>query len=297
MSAPAHLTDPARRLISTGCTLALTPAGSAHPLVRRYSSARRNLLPRDDRVVALHGGWAHRQLLTSSTVPEVLLWCPREPGQPPEPPVAELARLAPAAYEISPRTLARVHPGATAPEVLSVVGIPRWDPGRLLGRGSRLLLVADGIEYAGNLGSLLRSVDGSGADGLLLTSPVARVTHPKAFTASRGTVLSTPVLEYDSAAAARRLLLRAGFSVVVADPAATTTYADLAVSSGRVAFVVGSEGTGVCDDWRRPELQRVAIPMYGRADSLNVAVSASILLYDAGRERRGRARSPGLTAR
>jgi TrmH family RNA methyltransferase len=264
----------------------MAPAGSAHPMARRYSAARRNLLPREDGVIAVRGSWAHRVLAATPVVPDVVLWCPGASGDAPDPTVAELARRARTAYEISPRTLARVHPGMTAPDVLSVVPVPTWDPAQLFGPGDRMLLVADGIEYAGNLGTLLRSVDGAGANGLVLTSLTARLTHPKVFSSSRGTVLTTPVLEYSSAAAARRRLRRAGFTVVVADPAATTSYADLAVVSRRIAFVVGSEGEGVCETWRSPDLERVAIPMNGCADSLNVAVSASILLYEGVRQQR-----------
>jgi TrmH family RNA methyltransferase len=234
-------------------------------------------------VVAVHGRWAHEWLLALGALPETLLWCPATPEEAPDELVAALATGAPASYRISPKTLARLHPGASAPDLISIVRLPRWSPAALLGGGGQLLLVADGIEYAGNLGTLVRTVDACGAAGLVLTSPVARLTHPKVFTASRGTVLTTPVVEFASVAAARRSLERAGFSVYVADPDAPSAYGDVPhpAASGRAAFVVGSEGEGVVAEWRDPGLARVAIPMSGHADSLNVAVSAAILLFDA----------------
>jgi TrmH family RNA methyltransferase len=144
---------------------------------------------------------------------------------------------------------------------------------------ARLVLVADGIEYAGNLGTLIRTADACAADALVLTRATARVTHPKAFTASRGMVLTTPVLSYPSIASARADLDNAGFTAyVVIWPVPRHRTAGL--GTGRTAVVVGSEGDGVSEEWRSG-LTRVAIPMLGRADSLNVAASAAVLLFEA----------------
>jgi TrmH family RNA methyltransferase len=145
---------------------------------------------------------------------------------------------------------------------------------------ARLVLVADGIEYAGNLGTLVRTADACAVDALVLTRASARVTHPKAFGASRGTVLTTPVLEYADVTAARRDLAAAGFTTYVADPRGATSYREAGLGSGRTAVVVGSEGNGVATEWRTG-LTRVSIPMRGTADSLNVAASAAVLMFEA----------------
>ena len=91
------------------------------------------------------------------------------------------------AYRVSERVLARLQPDATAPALLSVVRLPTWDVRRTPHWTARLVLVADGIEYAGNLGTLVRTADACAADALVLTRATARVTHPKVFSASRGT--------------------------------------------------------------------------------------------------------------
>jgi TrmH family RNA methyltransferase len=183
------------------------------------------------------------------------------------------------AHRISERILARLQPDASAPALLSVVQLPRCAPDEVLTGAARLVLVADGIEYAGNLGTLVRTADACAA-ALVLTRATARVTHPKAFAASRGTVLTTPVLAYPSVAAARDDLVSAGFTTYVADPAGATPYRSAGLGRTRTAVVVGSEGEGVSDEWRSG-LTRVAIPMLGRADSLNVAASAAVLLFEA----------------
>jgi tRNA G18 (ribose-2'-O)-methylase SpoU len=251
----------------------LSPAvqqiGPTHDAARLYSRARRNLLPRADRLVAVAGRWQHDHLSRLAIEPVVTLRC--------GPPAAGDR----ASYEISVKTLARLHPGLSTPTLLSVVRLPIWRPHDVLRPDARLLLVADGIEYAGNLGTLVRTADAAGAEALVLTNGTCRLTHPKVFEASRGTVLTLPVLEYPSVVEARRDLAAAGFTAYVADPAAPEHYLDVDYGHRKVAIVVGSEGDGVAPEWRTPDLTRVSIPMRGRADSLNVAASASILLFDA----------------
>jgi TrmH family RNA methyltransferase len=246
---------------------ALRQIGPSHEAARLYSRARRNLLPRSDRLVAVAGRWSHEHLARVGVQPVVTLRCGHVAYD--------------ASYEISEKTLARLHPGLSAPTLLSVVRLPVWRPTDVLRPDARLVLVADGIEYAGNLGTLVRTADAAGADGLVLTNATARLTHPKVFDASRGTVLTQPALCYDSVAGARRDLTAAGFTAYVADPAATVDYRTVDYGHRKVAIVVGSEGEGVAAEWRTADLTRVSIPMRGRADSLNVAASASVLLFDA----------------
>jgi tRNA G18 (ribose-2'-O)-methylase SpoU len=255
--------------------------GASHPDVRRYSRARRNVLPRADHVTAVSGGWAHEVVLRSGVPIEVALWCPGGRGHPGlAATAAQVAARARRAFLVSERVLARLQPDTNAPALLSLVGLPRWDPASVLTSDARLVLVADGIEYAGNLGTLVRTADACAADALVLTGTTARLTHPKAFAASRGMVLTTPVLSYPSVAEARSALAAVGFTAYVADPAGATPYRRAGLGTGRTAVVVGSEGDGVSDEWR-DGLTRVAIPMHGRADSLNVAASAAVLLFEA----------------
>jgi TrmH family RNA methyltransferase len=259
----------------------LAQVAAGHPAVRRYTRARRNLLPRDDRVTTIAGGWAHGAALRAGGAFEIVLWCPGDRDDLGLTATAsQAAARSPEAWRISPRSLARIHPGLTAPALVSVVRLPCWEPADVLTGEARLLLVADGIEYAGNLGTLVRTADACAADAVVLTRVAARVTHPKTFVASRGTVLTMPVLEYPSVAMARGDLAAAGFTAYVADPAGTTTYRAAGLGEGRTAVVVGSEGDGVGPEWRDGPI-RVSIPMRGRADSLNVAASAAVLMFEA----------------
>ena len=115
---------------------------------------------------------------------------------------------------------------------------------------------------------------------LVLTRATARITHPKAFVASRGTVLTTPVLEYADVAVGPRRPGRRRLHDVRRRPGRRGPLPRAGLGSGPTAVVVGSEGDGVAEEWRTG-LTRVSIPMRGRADSLNVAASAAVLLFEA----------------
>ena len=164
--------------------------------------------------------------------------------------------------------------------MLSVAQLPWYKPDLLdLGR-SALVLVADAVEIPGNLGTLIRTLDAVGADALVMTNRRTRLTHPKVFRGSQGTVLTVPSVEFAAAGEAVGWLRARGFRVLLADTDEAVHYRR-ADYSGRVALVVGSERYGISTDWYDHGFDRVAVPMLGAADSLNVSVSASVLLYEA----------------
>lgn len=261
--------------------------GSSHPIVRDVSAARRGVGPRSRGRIAIDGLWAHEHALAQHADVDIFLHCPEFTRTDRARACAErMHRHARQSYLIPPRILARL--GGAEPGLISTIRLRDWSPDTFELDRSALVLVADGIEYAGNLGSLIRTADGCAADCLVLTSSRARRHHPKVFTASRGTVLSLPVLEFATVGAARAWLGAAGAQVVLADPEAGRDYRRAEYGTGRTAVVVGSEGRGISREWYG-DAQVVAIPMLGNADSLNVATSAGILLYEA------RARKEGYT--
>ncbi|HZC26139.1 MAG TPA: TrmH family RNA methyltransferase, partial [Actinopolymorphaceae bacterium] len=129
--------------------------------------------------------------------------------------------------------------------------------------------------------TLIRTADACRADCLVLANRQVRLTHPRVFGASRGTVLTTPVVEFETAAAASSWLDQRGFEVFLADPQASRTYRTCTFRGAPTAVVVGSEGRGPSSVWYEHNATTVAIPMLGVADSLNVSASAAILMFEA----------------
>jgi TrmH family RNA methyltransferase len=147
-----------------------------------------------------------------------------------------------------------------------------------------LILVVDAVEKPGNLGAILRTADAAGVTGLIVSNPRTDLTNPNIIRASLGTVFTVPWVQAPAAEAVRWLKDK-GIAIVAATPAAdTVAYTDADLHSP-CAIVVGSEDTGAGAIWLEASDVRVRIPMKGQADSLNVSVSASIILYEALRQR------------
>jgi TrmH family RNA methyltransferase len=149
--------------------------------------------------------------------------------------------------------------------------------------GAPLLLVAEGLERPGNLGTIVRSACSAGATGLLACDTTTDVFHPEVVRGSVGTLFDLPVATC-TARQALPWLREHGVRIVVATPGAERACWD-APLTGPVALVVGSERHGVSGPWLAAADERVSIPMPGPADSLNVAVAAGIVLFEAVRQR------------
>ena len=196
----------------------------------------------------------------------------------------------PVQYAVAPDLLHTLSGKAEPSELLAVVRMPADDVGRIHVRPDLLAVVMDAPSSPGNLGTLVRSCDALGAHGVLVTGHAADPYDPGAVTASRGSLFAVPVVRLDSPAAVeewvanvRRALGRC--AVVGADEAGDV---DLVAHDfgPPTVIVLGNEQRGLGRAYRAICDALVRIPMSGTASSLNVSVAASIVLYEAGRQRR-----------
>ncbi len=148
-----------------------------------------------------------------------------------------------------------------------------------------LLLVCEAVEKPGNLGAMLRTADAAGTAAVVAADPVTDWGNPNLVRASKGTVFALPVAS-GSTADTVRWLGRHGIPLVATTPDTDTHHTDVDYT-GPVAVAVGAEKHGLSQQLLGAAQHRVRIPMAGRADSLNVATSAAIVLYEAVRQRRG----------
>ncbi len=189
----------------------------------------------------------------------------------------EVIRLSRAAFE-------KVAYREGADGVLAVLPSPGM-PLRELPIGDRaLVLVVEGVEKPGNLGAMLRTADAAGVDAVISADPVTDWGNPNVIRASKGTVFALPVA---TATLGETLgwLRDNVIALVAATPDTMTAHTD-ADLTGSVAVAVGTEKQGLTDAALQAADVRVAIPMAGVADSLNVATSAAVVLYEAVRQRR-----------
>jgi len=145
------------------------------------------------------------------------------------------------------------------------------------------ILVAESIEKPGNIGAILRSVDGSGADALILTNPVVDLYNPNIIRSSLGTIFSKQIVLCHTEELAG-FLQEKKIKLFAATLQNSNLYFQEDYKQA-VAIAVGAEDKGLSDEIRKISQQAIYIPMKGEADSLNVSVSAAILLYEVVRQR------------
>ena len=146
-----------------------------------------------------------------------------------------------------------------------------------------LVVVLEAVEKPGNLGAVLRSADAAGADAVLFCDPLTDLYNPNLIRASIGAVFTVPTVAVSSEEAIAFLKER-GIQILTAQLQDSSLYYDVDMRRG-TALVMGTESTGLTDAWRAAADAHIRIPMLGRLDSLNVSVSAAILLYEAVRQR------------
>lgn len=174
--------------------------------------------------------------------------------------------------------------GSTEGIIAEVHSVPRALEDLRLGENP-LVMVLESVEKPGNLGAVLRSADAAGADAVIVCDPLTDIWNPNLIRSSVGAVFSVPVAVCTSADAIAFLKKR-GIRILTAQLQDSEWYYDTDMT-GATALVMGTESTGLTQAWRDSADAHIKIPMLGRLDSLNVSVSAAVLLYEAVRQRKG----------
>ena len=145
------------------------------------------------------------------------------------------------------------------------------------------LLIAEAIEKPGNLGSILRSADAAGVDGVIVCDRCTDIYNPNVVRASVGTLFTQSVVEASSEETFS-FLRKHQIQILAATPAATLEFTQASLR-GAVALAVGTEQLGLSEKWLNGADISVRIPMLGVADSLNVSAATTLLLYEVLRQR------------
>jgi tRNA G18 (ribose-2'-O)-methylase SpoU len=265
----------------------LQQIGLRHPAAELVRDIQNNRTGIPRRTFVAEGLFENNIVLQAGVTVETFLWCPEAAySDEAAKRSAELAARARRAYQISEKTLQRLAERPNPDGLISIARLPDWEPETIQLGKQALVLVVDGVEIPGNLGTLIRTLDACAADCLVLTNRRTRLTHPKVLRSSQGTSVKVPSVEFEEVADAIGWLADNNFTVYLADTDQSTNYRRCDYS-GRTALVIGSERYGISPAWYGAGFSRIGIPMLGAADSLNVAVSASVLLYEARARKNG----------
>ncbi len=146
-----------------------------------------------------------------------------------------------------------------------------------------LILVVESAEKPGNIGAMLRTADAAGVDAVIICDPRTDIYNPNIIRASLGSVFTNNIVICKSEDAVSWLKERE-IKIVVTALTASVSYCEPDYTVP-VALAVGSEDKGISNIWRENSDENIIIPMLGNVDSMNVSVSAAIVLYEALRQR------------
>jgi len=189
-------------------------------------------------------------------------------------------------YVVSKTVFSKVAEVENMGGLFSFCKLPIYKPNDLKFDKITTIVILDGVEIPGNIGTILRACDASGTSAVFVCNRKARLTHPKLVRASLGSIFNVPIIEWESTADCLEFLKSKNFKIYLADTRACKHYFENEYNE-RVAFVMGSERYGITKEWYDYPHELVSIPMNGKCDSLNVATATTILLFEASIKQHG----------
>jgi TrmH family RNA methyltransferase len=185
--------------------------------------------------------------------------------------------------EVTPQVYEKMAYRGTTEGVLAVVWTKALRLDDLHLNSSPLIVVLERVEKPGNLGAVLRSADAAAADAVIICDPLTDIYNPNLIRSSIGAVFTVPCVACSSEECVAFLKKR-GIQILTAQLQDSHLYYHTDMKKP-TAIVMGTESTGLTDIWREAADAHIRIPMNGKLDSLNVSVSAAILLFEAVRQR------------
>lgn len=211
---------------------------------------------------------------------DTVFWCPSvEVGTEPLPALPDDVRV----FEVSKDVYERVAYRGSTEGIIAEVKTRQLTLEDLHLGEHPLLVVVERVEKPGNLGAILRSADAAGVDAVIVCDPLTDLYNPNLIRSSVGGFFTVPCVACSSEACIA-FLKQQGIQILTAQLQDSHLYYDTDMRRP-TAIVMGTEATGLTDQWRQAADAHIRIPMLGHIDSLNVSVSAAILMYEAVRQR------------
>ena len=217
---------------------------------------------------------------------DTVFWCPEIAGGTPaaEPPGPVLGGFAAGhCFQVSADVYAKVAYRGSTEGLIAEVRTKSLRLEDLQLGDSPLIVVLESVEKPGNLGAILRSADASGVDAVVVCDPLTDLYNPNLIRSSVGAAFTVPCVACSSEDCIAFLKQR-GIKILTAQLQDSHLYYDTDMTCG-TAIVMGTEHSGLTPQWRQAADSHIRIPMQGRVDSLNVSVSAAILMFEAVRQR------------
>lgn len=197
-----------------------------------------------------------------------------------------LDKLAECGYElVSDEVYKKLSDTQTPQGILCLIEQAGYTLGDMTVKKAPLLVMLEDLQDPGNLGTIMRAGEGAGIDGIIMSRGTVDIYNPKTIRATMGSIFRVPFLYVDELSDTMRLLQDKGIHIYAAHLNGENYYDGFSFASGTV-FLIGNEGNGLRKETADCADSYIKIPMEGRVESLNAAVAASLLMYEAKRQRR-----------
>ncbi|WP_066496596.1 TrmH family RNA methyltransferase [Abyssisolibacter fermentans] len=254
-------------------------AGIKEPAIRIINDIIKNKKIEDEDLFVIEGLWAYEKIIKSNLRIRCFAFCPDFIKNDTMLKIARFCiHAADDTYLISSKLCRRISSRDDEGFFL-LCSTPQYKLSDIKLKEDNLLVILDGLENPGNIGTIIRTVDGAGGDGVIICNSEGRKLSQKLIKSSMGSSFILPVIKKDIKTTVM-WLKNNGFRIIVTDLKANERYYNTDYE-GRIAIVVGNERHGISYIWNEHDCHRVIIPMYGGADSLNAGVAASIVVYEA----------------
>lgn len=190
------------------------------------------------------------------------------------------------AYEVvSDAVFKSISDTQTPQGILCLVQMPQYELSELIRGEQTHLLIVESIQDPGNLGTMLRTGEGAGITGIIMNRTTVDLFNPKTIRSTMGSIYRVPYYVTDDLTETIAMLKRQNVRVYAAHLRGKMQYDEPSYLQG-MAFLIGNEGNGLSDEIAGLADTYIRIPMEGKVESLNAAVSAALLMYEANRQRR-----------
>lgn len=177
--------------------------------------------------------------------------------------------------------------GTQTPQgILCVIQMPEWDLEKLLGQKDGFFLLLEGIQDPGNLGTMIRTGEGAGITAVIASRSTVDVFNPKTIRSTMGSIFRVPFFSAEDFFDVIARMREKSVKIFAAHLEGSVPY-DGPDYDGSVGFLIGNEGNGLTEEAAALSDTCIRIPMEGNVESLNAAVAAAVLMYEANRQRKG----------
>lgn len=242
---------------------------------------------KQDRLFICEGIWAAQKLIEKNIPVPYFYYCPEMIKTDSEQSDVEaMSRYAAKTFIISQKICSKISDRDGADGFFIIAELPKYSLDDIELKENMTAIILDGQEQPGNVGAIVRSLDGAGGDFAVMTNQRVKMTHSRLIRSSLGAAFTMPVAEVEMDELAD-WLHKNNFKIVLTDLTATQNYCDIDYN-GRVAIVAGNEFNGISSSWRTmPNALPIIIPMLGSCESLNVGFASTLVAYECSLTQKG----------